>query len=471
MNWDDYQGFLVDTLKEHRTPGASVGFARDGRMVHHHAYGLRDAEERLPVTPDTVYGVGSITKSFTAVAIMQLQEQGRLSVHDPVRRWLPEYRTPDAAMAEATTLHHLLTHTAGLPPLPTLRVAMRATLLADPDLEDGELRKKLEAAKAVETVEELMAFVAETPFELLGPPGEKFSYSNDSWALLGAVVARASGEPYEAYVERHILGPAGMTRSTFSVETLGGWDDVATLYTEKREGGRHVVRRSPAWWATGAMSAAGFLKSSARDMLRYAEIYRTGGVVDGTRILAEESVRAMTAPHAAANSPVMAYGYGLMITPDYHGKKLVEHGGNIKGASAYLTVVPEAGLSCVALSNVTPTPGARLTLGAVNMALELPVATPREAFGDHPCGAERLLAYTGDYVSGEGATVTVLADRAGLVLCQEGERFPARCVGEDWFAVRMRGQESRIGFLRDGAGEVSALTMGFRIIGRGKVSA
>lgn len=154
--WDDIQAFMNESLRERRTPSASVAVAREGKMVHHHPYGLRDTEEKLPVTPDTVYGIGSITKSFTAVAIMQLQEQGKLSVHDPVVQWLSEYRTPDAEMTKATTLHHLLTHTAGLPPLPSLRVTMRNSMLADPDVDDPDLRARLQSATSVETAEQLL---------------------------------------------------------------------------------------------------------------------------------------------------------------------------------------------------------------------------------------------------------------------------------------------------------------------------
>jgi CubicO group peptidase (beta-lactamase class C family) len=466
--WDGFTSFLNEVLAPHRTPSVSLAVARGGRMVHHHAHGLRDTEEMLPVTPDTVYGIGSITKSFTAVAIMQLQEQGKLSVHDPVVRWLPEYQTQDPEATRATTIHHFLTHTAGLPPLPSLQAALAPSMLADPDVDGEEIRKRLQGLEPIDTAEQLMAFIARTPFELLGPPGEKFSYSNDAFALLGAIVARASGQPYEAYVHQHILAPAGMSRSAFAVETVTAWPDVAMLYVERKEKGKRVVRRSPAWWTCPSMSAAGFLKSTARDMLRYLEIYRNGGVVDGTRILSAESVLAMTEPYVRANNPAMHYGYGLMITPDYHGVKLVEHGGNIKGTSAWVSVVPEMGLSCVVLTNLVSAPGSRIALGAVNMELGLPVATPREECADCPCPADRLLQYTGEYASGEGAHVTVLANQAGLVFALEDETFPGRCVGEDAFAVKVRGQESRVEFLRDASGGVWALAFGFRIIARAK---
>lgn len=465
-NWDAYQTFLAETIEPYHAPSASVAVAHGGRPIHHHAYGLRDTEDKLPVTQDTVYGIGSITKSFTAVAIMQLQEQGKLSVQDPVRKWLPEYQTPDASAARETSIHHFLTHTAGLPPLASLNSALARTMLADPDVDDAAMREKLQAAEPIDTAEQLLAFLAKTPFQLLGPPGAFFSYSNDAFALLGAIVARASGQPYEEYVSQHILEPAGMTRSTFSADTLKGWPDVATLYVEKPQNNRDVVKRSPAWWSCPSMSAAGFLKCSARDLLRYLEIYRNDGVVDGTRLLSGDSVRMMTEPYVRANDPAMFYGYGLMITPDYHGVKLVEHGGNIKGVSAWITAVPDNGITCAALSNLASAPAGRLCLGAVNRVLDLPVETPRDDFTDHACPADVLLSYTGEYVSGEGARGAVLANREGLVVSLEGKQLPARCVGEDTFAVKVKGQETRMQFLRDPSGEVYAVAFGFRIIGR-----
>ncbi|MBX5476970.1 MAG: beta-lactamase family protein, partial [Clostridia bacterium] len=345
--WPAYEEYGRKLLEPYGTPGASVAIAEDGRMTYHHGFGYRDAEERLPITPDTVFGIGSITKSFTAMCIMKLQEAGKLSVYDPVVRYLPEFRTPDPELTRQMTIHHFLTHTSGLPPLPSLMRALARSMREDPDVDQPEARKRIEEAEPVDTYEQLLECIANTPFELLGPPGEFFSYSNDAYALLGAIVARVSGQSFTEYLRKEILEPAGMTSTTMDVPEGPAFPDVSSLYIEKEKDGKEWIKKSPVWWQAPAMDAAGFLRSSARDMLRYLEIFRTGGRVGDRRILSEESVREMTAPRVQV-SPTMYYGYGLMITPDYHGVTLVEHGGNVKGVSAYMSVVPERGWTGVA---------------------------------------------------------------------------------------------------------------------------
>src|SRR5699024_6969141 len=154
--------------------------------------GYRDVDEQLPVTADTVFGIGSITKSFTCVAIMQLQEEGKLSVNDLVTTYLPEFKTPDIHKTNKITIHHLMTNSSGIPPLATLFGELKKSMEADPDVaetkEEKEKTKKLKEYLAdlspVETKEELLEEISNAEYEFLGEPGEQFSYSNDCFALL-----------------------------------------------------------------------------------------------------------------------------------------------------------------------------------------------------------------------------------------------------------------------------------------------
>ncbi|MBX6349956.1 MAG: serine hydrolase [Clostridia bacterium] len=467
--WEpEYEAYGEKLLRAYGTPAASVAVAEEGRLVYHRGFGHRDAEGRLPVTPDTVFGIGSITKSFTAVAILKLQEAGLLSVEDPVVRYLPEFRTPDEAQTKAITIHHFLTHTSGLPPLPSLQLALLRSFREDPDVKDQEgeeVVEKLRTAKPIDTYEQLLAFIAETPFELLGPPGRYFSYSNDAYALLGAIVERVSGERYEDYVTRHILAPCGMDSSTFDVPSRERFPDLADLFAEKRKDGEPYVAHSPVWWQAPSMTAAGFLRSSARDMLRYLDIFRTGGLAGEGRVLSEGSVRLMTAPHARCGQN-MYYGYGLMITPGYDGVTLVEHGGNIKGAAAWASVVPERGWTGIALTNLVSSPADQLILSVWNARLGLPLDRRHEVFEDYALPADRLAEYEGRFVSGEGAAVDVRAQGGGLEFTIGKDTYRARPVGPDRFAVRVKELEAPVAFLRREDGRIWAMAFSFRIVRR-----
>src|SRR5699024_6426158 len=126
------------------------------------------------------------------------------------------------------------------------------------------------------------------------------------------------------------------------------------------------VYEAPVWWDAPAMRAAGYLKSTAHDMLRYTEIFRNAGVVDDVRILSEESVKQMTYPYIETD-PGKYYGYGLMITPDYYGNTLIEHGGNLKAIASLMTIIPELGVTGIVLTNLAGVPATTLLMGALNV--------------------------------------------------------------------------------------------------------
>ncbi len=464
--WTDaYEGFVRPILEQEDVVGLAVAVADAGRPVYFGGFGHRDRERGLPVTEHTLFGIGSITKSFTAVAIMRLQEEGRLSVDDLVTRWVPELRVPHSGGATPMRVHHLLSHSSGLPPLPTLRAALTRSLMADPDVTE-ETRKKLLAP--VDTFDELVAFLNAQGIEPLGRPGEVFSYSNDGYALLGLIVERASGERYEDCVASRVLAPAGMAETVFDIAPHVDGPDTTRLYNPKKsDKGPQTAYESGPWWDAGPMTAAGFLRSSAHDMLRYLEIYRTGGAVGAARILTPESVREMVAPRILCGAR-MHYGYGLMITADHAGARLVEHGGNIKGAAAWMTAAPERGLTAVGLSNLSGAPTSRLLLGAVNAALGLSPARLRAEFPASFEPAVALSEYEGVYASGEDTRLEVRAGEGGLVIGggRDDDRYPLRPVEPDAFVYSAHGDQSYIRFLRAPDGAISAVAAHFRVVRR-----
>lgn len=458
-----YEAYVQKLIEEFQVPGAIVAVAKDGELFYEKTFGHRDREEQTPVNLDTVFGIGSITKSFTCLAIMQLQEEGKLSVNDPVVTYLPEFRTPDEAHTKAITIHHFMTHTLGLPPLPSLIPAMQRSLEADPTA--AELLKHFETYgnQPIDTFQELMDYIGELKFELLGPPGTEFSYSNDAFGLLGAIVERVSGQTYESYVQEHILQPLGMARSVFHAEELGEDDNIAMLYTPKVTESVREVLRAPVWWDSPSMRAAGFLKASARDMLRYAELYRTGGSSHGATIISGESVAQMVSPHAKID-PVRSYGYGLGVLPLSEEHTLIQHTGGIKGVTAQMLIVPEAGITAILLTNVDDAPISDLTLGLLNSLLGRPLDTQYATFTDYEVPLARLEQSQGTYKSGEGDEVNIRFDEADgqLVLLMEKAELPLRPIGEDAFLFTRRGIETPVRFVRNPEGEIKRFALGSR---------
>jgi CubicO group peptidase (beta-lactamase class C family) len=208
-------------MAEHKVPGVAVSVISGGEVIYKKGFGFRDQERGLPVTPDTIFGVASVTKSFSALAIMQLAESGKLSLGDPVQKYIPGFDLPGGG-GEAVTIHHFLTHTSGLPPLPTLGYSIRGNTMPDPDddepkKEDSQKEQPEHPQQPINTYDELTGYIRNGDFKLLGKPGEYCSYSNDCYGLLGVIIEAVSGENYEDYMRKHILDSLMMGRSNFDL--------------------------------------------------------------------------------------------------------------------------------------------------------------------------------------------------------------------------------------------------------------
>lgn len=437
-HFERYAEFMID---KYQIPGISLGINHLGERRYYKGFGYRDIENKLPVTEDTIFGIASITKSFTCVAIMQLQEAGKLSVHDPVIKYLPEFRTPDQEKTKKMTIHHFMTHTSSLPPLP------RAV---GPD-----------GISPVRSHEEFMQFIGELEFDLLGEPGEHFSYSNHAFNLLGTIIERVSGQSYNAYIAENILQPCGMENTLFRIEDATDHHHITTLYEAKTVRGKTIVYPLPDWGKTPFMTASGFLRSTVKDMLKYAEIFRNNGVSGENRILSYESVQQMTEPYVEIE-PGKFYGYGLMITPNYYGHKLIEHSGSLDGVSSRMCVIPEVGLTGVILTNLSDIPAGTILMSAVNDAMDRPVTSSHVKYRDHDLDISELEQYVGTYESDEGMKVTIDTYGKHITIYTNGSYHPIRYIGNHTFLINIRDQEETIRFIFNDQGQIDRLAFHYR---------
>lgn len=462
----DFETYAADILEKYKVPGFSLGVTDNGVPAYEKGFGFRDREKERPLSPDTVFGIGSITKSFTAMAIMQLQEKGKLSVNDPVTKYLPFFKSPGGDGTEHITIHHLLTNSSGLPPMPTLFGALKRSMAHDPTFgdESDEQENPLDALEAIDTHAELMEAIANSEIESLGEPGTEFSYSNEGFSLLGAIIEQISNESYETYVEKNILQPAGMHHSGFTYEDLGTHADIAVLYDMRIEEDEEIVFRSNNPWDAPAMRAAGFLKSTVNDMLTYTEIFQNDGKVGDVAVLSPESVQAMTTPYIQSE-PGTYYGYGLMIVPDFFGYKLIQHGGDIKGVTAQMNIIPELKLSAIALTNLAGVPSAKLLNAVCQGFMGKPIDASHANLQVIDLNPDRLTDYEGTYVSGEGTSIEFYIENAKLHF--KTAQFPEDAlepISKDMFMFHMREMDFIIRFARNEEKDVHRVVFGFRQI-------
>lgn len=460
-NMQQFEEFSLSLIDQYRIPGVSIGINENGTSTYYRGFGFRDVEKGLPVTGDTVFGIASITKSFTCVAILQLQEAGKLSVQDPVIKYLPELSLTDNEKTAQLTIHHFMTNSSGIPPLPSLIYANKRKLDQDPSWNDypGLNIDEDDLQQPIDTHEELIDFINKQKFDLLGSPGIHFSYSNDAFALLGAIIARVSGQTYEDYVKDHILIPAGMVNSTFDLDSLEDTTEITMLYAEKASD--KSIYAAPVWWDAPSMRAAGYLKSTVNDILNYTEVYRNGGLVGENRILSEESVKQMIYPHIEID-PGKYYGYGLMITPDYYGNTLVEHGGSLKAIASLMSIVPELGISSVVLTNLAGVPASNILRAALNNYQGKDVLCEHAVYEEHDMSITELKRYIGNYTSNEGMQLKIDVENDELTFYTQGSYHSIHCIGKDLFLATIKGQEEIIRFIADDNGEIDRILYHFR---------
>lgn len=470
----EFEEKASELMEKNKVPGGIFALAKSGEVFYEKSFGYTNLEKKSEPSIDTVFGIGSITKSFSCMAIMHLQEKGMLSINDPVSKYLPEFRF--GSETDQITIHHFMSHTSGLPPLSGLFGALKSTIKQDPNNDDfsypfnsGNLSKY----ESIDSYEDLLAYIEKENVEPLGKAGTQFSYSNDAFALLGAIIERASGETYESYVKEHILKPIGMKNTTFFIDELGSYEDITTLYTKKIKDDKPEVFAAPYWWDAPAQRAAGFLKSTARDMLRYTEIFRNGGRVDEKQIISEESVKQMISPHIQIDL-YNSYGYGLVVSPspNYRGHSLIEHTGGIKGVSSQMFIAPEMGITGILLMNMDGVLDLREFLSmSLNGLNDRPLNTIEFAYEPVNLAPDVLNEYIGRYESSEGVAISIEVEEGNVFLITDGveSKIPLQAVKKDYFITPM-GKTTTMpaNFIRDNNGCVCHILFGYRQLAKVK---
>jgi CubicO group peptidase (beta-lactamase class C family) len=357
--FSDIDRIFTEFAKTAHAPGAAWGIIVDGELAHSGSAGVREIASNAPVDADTVFRIASMTKSFTAMAILKLRDDGKLSLDDPAERYVPElkglpYPTSDSPRI---TIRHLLTHSAGFP---------EDNPWGDQQLSDSEedLSRMLRAG---------------IPFSTA--PGTAYEYSNYGFAILGRVVSRVSGIAYEDYVTAAILKPLGMTSTTLHPSRV---DPKRRAVGYRWEDERWKEEPSLPHGSFGAM---GGMLTSIRDLSRYVGAYldafppRNG---PETSPLRRSSLREMqqawrpsalrVTRDAATGGPVLtsgSYGYGLSVTQTCQYRTMIAHGGGLPGYGSLMRWLPDRGVGIIAFANITYAGWGRV----VNDALDRLAAT------------------------------------------------------------------------------------------------
>ncbi len=351
-------------MKRLRIPGAAIGVWHEGRE-HSAGFGVTSIENPLPVTPDTLFQVGSISKTFTATLLMELVEQGRLDLDAPVRRYLPELKLRDKSVARRITTRHLLTHMGG----------WVGDYFDDFGNGDDALAKMVKAIGRLRQTT---------------PLGSIWSYNNTGFNIAARLIEVLTRKPYERAVQEMLLDPLGLKMTFFfPSDELITYRFVVGHYSER--GKVHVARP----WAIGrASNGVGGVVSTVRDLLKYARFHMDDGRVErGGRIVRQSTLRAMRVPQAdAGEGRKMCISWFLR---EEGGLKIYSHGGATKGQHAGLYFIPAKGFALAILTNSDK--AQILTDSILNWALEIYFDRPSSPPKARKMSSAQLREYAGHY--------------------------------------------------------------------------
>jgi CubicO group peptidase (beta-lactamase class C family) len=345
--------FLRERMRRTRLPGVSLALVREDEVVYARGFGFRDLEKRLPATPATAYGIGSITKSFTALGILQLVEEGKLSLEDPVEKFLPLKIRP---FGEPIRVWHLLSHTAGIPALAYAEAELR--------WEQGTGGKPL----ALATLEDFVAWLNGATDWVEARPGERWFYLNEGYILLGGIIEKLSRLSYADYVRKKILEPLGMTNTGFLGEEV---PELATPYVVPEEGQPHPGKIRPI-----PIGSDGALVSTVLDLAKYLRMW----LRRGAPLLSEKSYEELVKPRVPMPSeprwpePVgqAFYALGLSVQK-FFGRTLIGHGGSVFVYTAHMGFIPEGKVGVAVLANGSGYPMAQFAQAALAFLLGEPL--------------------------------------------------------------------------------------------------
>lgn len=373
--------------QEYHVPGVSLVIVRDDKVIYMKGFGLKDVERKLPVTPDTLFAIGSSTKAFTGMAAVMSADDGKLSLDDSPKKFLPYFQLQDKDADARIKLRDLLSHRSGLD-------------RTDLSMVTGKLSR-----------EELIRVAGQAkPTAKLG---EKFLYQNVMFAAAGEIVAKAQGTTWDKFIAARIFKPLGMKSSNTTVAATLHARDYALGYTynDDTKETRPLPMREIA-----AAAPAGAINSNARDMAQWLRLMLGGGVFEGKRLVSDKSFNELLSVQNKVAGNIN-YGLGWFLR-DWKGHKVAEHAGNIDGFNAQVAFMPDQKLGFVLLTNISASP---LGSDAMNIIWSNLVGQPEaDAAPKAPAGDTRK--EVGKYLLAEASmTFDVALKDEKLVLTVPGQ--------------------------------------------------
>jgi len=407
---------LYSFLDGKAVPGVAVLISKDGKVIYENGFGYADIERREVVKPDTKFRIGSITKQFTASAILKLQEEGKISVTDKLSKFVPDF-----PRGNEVTIHHLLTHTSGI-----------HSYTAKPDF--------IDKVTTPITEEALIASFKNDPFDF--SPGEKWQYNNSGYFLLGYIIEKVTGKSYGDYLKETFFDPLHMTNTGIHTPAL-------RLEKEAKGYAKENSQYKPALnWDMSWAGGAGAIYSTVEDLNTWNDAVFSGKVIN------EKSMKEAFTPVLLndGKKPDNAnYGYGWQFG-NYRGEDIIQHSGGLQGFISQLARYPKENVTVVILTNLTPSE-VNLSSDVIAEFFLWQKMDSQKSNTVNTSVSENVDKYAGRYNFGNGAVMIVTSENNNLFAQLTGQqKFPIFPSGEGEYFWKV--VNAKIKFVKNANGEV-----------------
>jgi CubicO group peptidase (beta-lactamase class C family) len=412
---DKVDDYVRSEMQRQKIPGLSLAVVRNGEIVQAKGYGLANVELNVAATPETIYQSGSVGKQFTATLVMMLVEEGKLSLNDPVGKYISG--APESW--KGITVRHLLTHTSGI---------------------SNSLYQKIDMRRDY-TEDELIQEIAALPLDF--QPGEKWSYSNPGYVTLGILIHKATGKFYGDLLREKIFAPLGMTTARIISE--------ADIIANRAAGYRLVDNElKNQEWVSPVLNttADGALYLTVLDMAKWdAGLY-------SEKLLPRSVLDQMWTPAKLNDGTAVPYGFGWM-PGEKRGHRLVQHSGGWQGFSTHILRYLDKKLTVIVLSNLAESATGRIASGVAGLFDSELATIERKAV---PIDPAVFTPYLGEYEAAPGIAVKIFQE-GGKLWEQAPSQARAELLAESETTFFVQGSEALFLFVKDASGKVTHLTL------------
>jgi len=374
-------------------PGLSIALVNKENIFYAKGFGARNREDNIPATEHTLYGIGSCSKSFTALSVMQLVDKGKIDLYDPVSKYVPfKLGLEDKPI----TIHHLLSHSSGIPSLGTSTILRSALPIPMSSFNDH------------------YRFINGAQSEIANGPGERFFYLNAGYATLQDIVQRVSGMRLDEYITRNILRPLEMKRSIYSEEDFYADPDRMVSYIRDKDG--NPIRSKPV--IHELLFGRGGLLCPVTELTNYLTANINNGKFGDVELLNPELMKEMHKIHIETQRGwygKQGYGYGWSVLEDFLGAKMIMHGGSIAVSGGNLAFMPKEKVGIAMGYNMLPFPAANLVQMIFATLLD---KDPKEVLPMLKI-EEKLKMLAGNYETYRGISKAEIVERDGLLYFEQ----------------------------------------------------